>query len=140
MAECIIKTVPLFSVYDNGQEIGVCCRPQDINIPISWQGSIEDTYSLARITSEILQASFVAHGKLPEGFDQFIEEVLRDTSREEYLQDLRLFLANGWPKNCSDCRFLNDDMTCKHTLPGFKCIITDFACAGGIRKDQNNGK
>lgn len=138
MAECIIKTVPLFSVYDNGQQIGVCCRPQDINIPIRWQGSIEDTYSLARITCEILQASFVAHGKLPEGFDQFIEEVPRDTSREEYLQDLRLFLANGWPKNCSDCRFLNDDMTCKHTLPGFKCIITDYGCAGGIRKEQNN--
>lgn len=128
------KTHPLFSVYDNGQQIGVYCKPQDIYIPIIFQGSIEDTYSLARITSEILGAFWVEHGKFPEGFDQFIEEVPRDTSREEYLQDLRLFLANGWPKNCSDCRFLNADMTCKHIQPGFKCIITDYGCAGGIRK------
>lgn len=139
MAECIIKTVPLFSVYDSGQQIGVSCKPQDIYIPISFQGSIEDTYSLARITCEILGAFWVAHGKFPEGFDQFIEEVSRVLPREEYIQDLRLFLVNGWPKNCSDCRFLNADMTCKHTLPGVKCIITDYGCAGGIRKEQNNG-
>ena len=130
----------LFDVYDEGNEIGVLVRGNAYRwerLPISFQGTIEDTYTLAKLTCEVLQAFFNADRKFPECLEQFVEEesaIAKD--REEYLTNLRLFLQCGGCETCGQCRFLQNK-TCKATrIPGAKVDPNDLPCCIGIRKEQ----
>ena len=132
----------LFDVFDNGKRIGVLVRENAYrwtHMPIAYQGSIEDTYTLARRTCEVLQAFYNANKKIPEYLEQFIEDESRFTiDREEYLTNLRLFLQYGGCETCGQCRFLQNE-TCKATIiPGAKVDPNDDACCIGIRKEQSD--
>lgn len=140
MAKCMVSVVSPFEVYDSGKEIGVLFRESSHEYhryPIAYQGSIEATYELARLTSEVLQAFYNARPSLPKYLDQFIEGISEDSqTREEYLTDLRLFLQHGLPENCGQCRFFLNDKPCKHQLPIATPNPEDTGCVGGIRKEQ----
>lgn len=143
MAKCTISVVSQFEVYDSGNEIGVLFRESANgyhHYPIAFQGSIEDTYNLARLTCEVLNS--FANGKVPfpKYLDQFIESLSDGIiSREEYLTDLRLFLQFGYPDKCGQCRFFCGDKPCKHQYPTASPSADDDCCACGIRNEQNNG-
>lgn len=130
----------LFDVYDNGNQIGVLIRGNAYRwerLPIAYQGSIEDTYTLARLTCEVLQSFYNSGIKFPKYLEQFVEEESRFTkAREEYLTNLRLFILYGGCETCGQCRFLQNE-TCKTTIvPGAKVEPNDLPCSIGIRKEQ----
>lgn len=142
MAKCIISVVSRFEVYDSGKEIGVLFRESEHEhprYPIAYQGTIEDTYELARLTSEVLRAFYNAQQSLPKYLDQFIEGLSEcELTHEEYLGELRLFLQHGLPENCGQCRFFLNDKPCKHQLPIATPDPEDWGCVCGIRKEQSN--
>ena len=133
----------LFDVYDNGNQIGVLIRENAYRwerLPIAYQGSIENTYTLARLTCEVLRSFYNSGIKFPECLEQFVEEESRFTKdREEYLTNLRLFIQYGGCETCGQCRFLPENGMCKGKLPGCIAQPDEGACCCGIRKEQNNG-
>ena len=142
MAECkcIVSVVSPFEVYDSGKEIGVLFKESAHgyhHYPIAYQGSIEDTYTLARLTCEVLKSFYNSGIKFPECLEQFTEEESGFAkNREEYLTNLRLFLQYGGCETCGQCRFLQNE-TCKTTIvPGAKVGPNDHPCCIGIRKEQ----
>lgn len=130
----------LFDVYDEGREIGVLVRESAYrfrHLPISFQGSIEDTYTLAKLTCEVLQAFFNADRKFPECLEQFVEEESGFTKdREEYLTTSDCSYSMGAARHAVNAVFLQNE-TCKTTrIPGAKVGPDDPACCIGIRKEQ----
>ena len=140
MAECIVSVVSLFEVYDSGKEIGVLFKESAHgyhHYPIAYQGSIEDTYTLARLTCEVLKSFYNSGIKFPECLEQFTEEESRFAkNREEYLTNLRLYLQYGGCEICKQCRFLPESGKCKATILGTISQPDDNACCIGIRKEQ----
>ena len=129
-----------FDIYDEGNQIGVLIRENAYRwerLPISCQGSIEDTYTLARLTCSVLQGFYNAGKRFPAYLEQFVEEESRFAkNREEYLTNLRLYLQYGGCEICKQCRFLTESGKCKATILGTISQPDDTACCIGIRKEQ----
>ena len=129
-----------FDIYDNGNQIGVLIRENAyrwVRLPISYQGSIEDTYTLARLTCEVLKSCYNSGIKFPKYLEEFVEaESDFASNREEYLTNLRLYLQYGGCETCKQCRFLPEDGNCKATILGTISQPDDNACCIGIRKEQ----
>ena len=138
MAKCIV--VSSFEVYDSGKEIGVVQNIESAHnyhrYPIAFQGTIEDTYTRARKTCEVLRAFYNSGKTLPKYSDQYIEGLSScNKADEKYLSELRLFLQYGAPENCGQCRFFRGDRPCKRQLPTATPDPEDTSCVGGIRKE-----
>lgn len=132
----------LFDVYDDGKQIGVLIRENAYRwerLPIAYRSSIENTYSLARLTCEVLRSFYNSGIKFPECLEQFVEEESRFAKdREEYLTNLRLFIQHGGCETCGQCRFLPKNGMCKGKLPGYRALPDDCACLCGIRKENSH--
>ena len=111
--------------------------PKDLDIKAPWRGTIEDTATFAQIACDMMNETLKERGELPKYIDQYIEEVLPETTIETFKEEFGLFLEFGMPIYCGECRFWSADKPCKNQLPNsFPAKADYWSCCGGIRKEQ----
>lgn len=120
--------------------INIYYRPKDIDIKCPWRGTIEDTCTFARCACDMMLETFNERGELPKYIDQYLENVLPETTLETFKEEFGLVLEYGMPSYCGECRFWKGDKPCKYQQSNAHPTDSDdWACCGGIRKEQNNG-
>lgn len=117
--------------------INIYYRPKGLHIKAPWRGTIEDTWTFARIACDMMKETLNVRGELPKDIEQYLENVLPETTIETFKEEFGLFLEYGMPIYCGECRFWSADKPCKYQVPNnFPAKANCWACCGGIRKED----